>query len=163
MSIAIITLFSFCIGRCIVDCICVPLSFKYRRLVVANVLHCYVFVVLFVVSCLWLAWMLLMGCIKFWLFFVAPPIVLLLVLIAARGRKGNATRKRERERERERRWDGEKTQRLSESPPQKRRLTVYCGPQVALAFRWPGPQFFKNFSKSNHSFGIGLLVSRRPF
>ena len=54
VSIAIITLFSFCIARCIVDCICVPLSFKYRRLVVANVLHCYVFVVLFVVSCLWL-------------------------------------------------------------------------------------------------------------
>ena len=102
VSIAIITLFSFCIGRCIVDCICVPLSFKYRRLVVANVLHCYVFVVLFVVSCLWLVWMLLMGCIKFWLFFVAPPIVLLLVLIAARGRKGKTTRKRERER----RWDG---------------------------------------------------------
>jgi len=49
--------------------------------------------------------MLLMGCIKFWLFFVAPPIVLLLVLIAARGRKGKATRKRERERERaQMRW-----------------------------------------------------------
>jgi len=46
-----------------------------------------------------------MGCIKFWLFFVAPPIVLLLVLIAARGRKGKATRKRERERERaQMRW-----------------------------------------------------------
>ena len=29
--------------------------------------------------------------------------------------------------------------------------------------RWPGPQFFGNFSKSNHSFGIGLLVRNGPF